>query len=267
MRTVVTFLIALFVATPAFANERHFTYTYESAVLAPGELELEPWTTLRAGRDNYYHRYDLRLEFEYGVVDALQTALYWNFTALAEDVDDGAGNEVRETGFEFSGVSSEWKYRVSDAVADPIGSALYLEGTVGPTEAEIEAKVILDKRFGDLLVAFNAVAEYEWEFAEPGETERELVLAPVLGVGYFVTTRLLAGIELRNHNDFSDGSDFEHSAFFAGPVLAYAGQNWWTAFTLLPQIGAIGADDGSLDLEGHERVEARLLLGFHMGDG
>jgi hypothetical protein len=260
MRGIAAVWAILLVSGHAAGSERHFTYTYESAVLAPGELEIEPWTTLRAGRDDYYQRYDLRLEFELGVVEALQTALYWNFTSVAADVDDGAGNTVRETVTEFAGVSNEWKLRLSDAIADPIGSALYLEGTAAPAEAEIEAKVIVDKRFGDFLVAFNAVAEYEWEFEAPGETEKKLVLAPVLGAGYFVTPQFVAGIELRAHADFAGGTDYEHTAIFAGPALAYAGGGWWTAFTLLPQIPA------DPELESHERLEARLLLGFHVGE-
>ena len=41
------------VALPAAATNRSFVYTQESRVLAPGESELEPWTTFRAGRSRY----------------------------------------------------------------------------------------------------------------------------------------------------------------------------------------------------------------------
>ena len=51
----------------AAANDRHFTYTYETAVLPPGARELEVWTTWRAGRERYYSRFDHRLELEVGV--------------------------------------------------------------------------------------------------------------------------------------------------------------------------------------------------------
>jgi hypothetical protein len=260
------FLAALLVTAitvPAAASERHFTYTYESQVLNPGDLEIEPWTTLRAGREDYYQRYDLRLEFEFGVVPNLQTALYWNFAAIAEDVEVPGAEDDRVQEFEFEGVSNEWKYKLSDSVADPIGSALYLEGTAAPAEAEIEAKVILDKRFGPMLLAFNAVGEYEWEF-EPGETERELVLAPVLGFGYFVTPEFMAGVELRSKTEFSEGgSDYEHTVLSAGPVAAYVAESWWGALTILPQLTSF---EGGRELEEHEALEVRLLLGFHVGD-
>src|SRR5690349_5873934 len=67
---------ATFVATPAHANERHFTYTYESATLPAGAVELEPWTTVRAWKDDYYLRFDHRLEFELGLTDNLLAAFY-----------------------------------------------------------------------------------------------------------------------------------------------------------------------------------------------
>lgn len=273
MKRIAAAALIVSFAAPVAASERHFTYTYESQVLNPGDVELEPWTTLRAGREDFYHRYDLRLELEVGVIENLQTALYWNMSSIAEDVEVENADDEREVSFEFTGVSSEWKYKLTDSVADALGSALYFEATAAPTEAELEAKLILDKRIGPWLVAFNAVAEYEWEFEEPGETERELVLAPVLGAGYFFAPRFMAGLEVRSHTELGDGgSEYEHTAFFAGPVAAYAADSWWAALTVLPQIAAIKGDDeddadegqSSLELEEHERIEVRLLLGFHL---
>ena len=47
--TLALTLLAAIATTPAGANIRRFTYTYESAVLPPGHTELEPWITWRAG--------------------------------------------------------------------------------------------------------------------------------------------------------------------------------------------------------------------------
>ena len=49
------------------ANDRHFTYNYETAVLAPGARELEVSNTLGVGRSDYYAKLDHRLEFEVGL--------------------------------------------------------------------------------------------------------------------------------------------------------------------------------------------------------
>src|SRR5690349_18573651 len=102
----------------ARATDRHFVYTYESGVLNPGDAELEPWTTNRFGRDRYYNRFDQRVEFELGLVERLQTSFYLNFASITQDivVEDGTGQSVlvRESETEFEGVSSEWKFKVTD---------------------------------------------------------------------------------------------------------------------------------------------------------
>lgn len=255
---------------PASASERHFTYTYESNVLNPGDVEIEPWTTWRAGRKDYYSRFDQRLEFEFGVVPNLQMAWYWNMTAIAADQTDATtGETTRATGFEFGGVSNEWKYKLSDSFADPIGSAIYFEWTAAPAEAELEAKVILDKRMGDAIVAFNAVGEHEWEFESKDETKREIVLEADLAFGYFLAPSFVLGVEARSHTELVDG-DHAATAFFAGPSVAYAQKAWWTALTIQPQLFAIRGDDESkdsddtFDLAHHERLNVRILFGMDL---
>lgn len=260
--------LALLLSSPARASERHFTYTYESNVLNPGDVEIEPWTTWRVGRDDYFSRFDQRLEFEFGVVPDLQMAWYWNMKAYAADETDATtGQTARDSGFEFAGVSNEWKYKLSDSFADALGSALYFEWTAAPAEAELEAKVIVDKRVGNALIAFNAVGEYEWEFESKDETKREIVVEGDLAFGYFLTPNVVLGVEARSHSEFIDG-EYEHTAFFAGPSFAYAQKAWWTALTVQPQVFAIkGSDhegDGALDLEDHEHLNVRVLFGMDL---
>jgi hypothetical protein len=210
------------------------------------------------------------LELEAGVVPNLQAALYWNFSAIAEDVDDGAGGRVRQQQFEFQGISNEWKYKLSDSVADALGSALYFEGRAAPAEAELEAKIILDKRAGDVLIAFNAVGEHEWVFPKKGQSERELELAGDFGFGYFVTPSFVAGAELRAVAELKGGKEYEGTTVFAGPTLAYAQESWWTALSFQPQLLFLkgeeeeGEAEGNLNLEDHERMEVRLLVGLSL---
>lgn len=253
--------------SPAQGSERHFTYTYETNVLNPGDMEIEPWTTYRFRRERFYSRFDQRLEFEVGLAPNLQTALYWNMSAIAADVDDGAGGTVRAQEFEFSGISNEWKYKLSDSFADALGSGLYFEWSLGPVEAELEAKILLDKRIGDFIIAYNLVGEHEWEYPEKGETEKEIVIGNVIGAGFFVTPEFVAGLELRSHTEIVEG-EVEHTAFFGGPSLAYAKKGFWTALTILPQLGAIKGEghegEGNLDLHEHEKLEVRLITGFEL---
>ena len=59
-------------------------------------------------------------------------------------------------------MSSEWKLKLSDPVADRAGVALYAELSAGPSEVELEGKLIFDKRAGRFLGALNLAAEHEW---------------------------------------------------------------------------------------------------------
>ncbi len=249
-----------FYTASAAATQRQFTYTYGSGVLSAGEVELEPWTTLRVGRDNFYSRLDHRLELELGLTDRLQTAWYFNFKAVTQDED-----AARVTEFEWGGVSWEWKYKFLDAAADPIGVGVYFEPSFATHEAELEAKLILDKRIGNFYTAFNAVFEHEWIYENKGTTEREVVAEFDLGAAYFVTPQFSAGIELRNHNFFPEG-DFASSALFAGPVVSYATGPWWATLTVLPQLPALKKNDtgSTFVLDEHERLSARLIFGIHL---
>ncbi len=246
-------------ASTAAGNERHFTYTYESAVLPTGGREIEVWTTPRIGKEDYFVRFDERLEFEVGLTDQLMTAFYLNWSAIT--ADDTMGVRASET--EFTGVSSEWKLKLSDPVADPIGVGLYGELTGGTDEFEAEAKLIIDKQVGDLLLAGNLVLANEWEMeADETETEHEIELD--LAATFFLRPGLSAGLELRNHNEILEG-EWEHSALFLGPVLAYATDAWWAAITILPQLPALKKEgDGARVLDDHEKLEARLLFSFHL---
>jgi hypothetical protein len=249
----------------AAANERHFTYTYETGVLNPGAIEFEPWVTWRNGRSDYYNRFDQRLEFEFGVVQGLQSALYLNFSGIGQDTEDTTGAKQRVSDMTFTGVSSEWKYQLSNPVADAIGSGLYLEVALGPLEAEVEGKLLFDKRVGPWMGALNLVGEHEWRFTAPGTTDRVVFLETDLAAAYFLTEQLTLGLEVRNVNRIESGN-LTSSALYGGPVLAAVRENWWVATTVMPQLLTLeGASPGSrLDLTRSERVQARVILGFHL---
>ncbi len=253
-------MAAAFYSPRAEATDRPFTYTYGSDVLFPGLFELEPWTTFRAGRDDFYIQLDHRLEFEFGLTRQLQTAWYLNFSAVNQDVDNQRVSE-----FKWTGVSWEWKYKLLDSLADPVGLGLYFEPAVGPADASLELKLILDKRIGDFYAAFNAVAEQDWSFARRGP-QREFDLELDLGLTYFILPRLAAGIEAVNHNDFPAGSGWEHSALFLGPVVSYQAGKWWATLTVLPQLPALKKNDSGSTyiLDSHERINARLIFGVHL---
>ncbi|RPI00615.1 MAG: hypothetical protein EHM64_16915 [Ignavibacteriae bacterium] len=250
----------------AHANERKFTYVYETSVLPPGAREIELWNTYRSDKGYFYRRLDQRVEYEFGVINNLMGSIYLNSSWYAQDSTGVKMNGADMTGQAIS-ISSEWKYKLMDRVADLFGLALYGEATLGLHEDELEGKILFDKQFRSILLAFNGVVEQEWETEMDNgiaQTEEELSLEFDLGASYQATPSFSFGFEMRNHNVIKDG-DIEHSAFFAGPVVSYAAENWWATFTVLPQIASLkGSTTGNLDLHEYEKVEARLLFSFHL---
>lgn len=267
LRNALPLVAAALMAVPASANERHFAYTYETAVLAPGAKELEVWTTLRNGRNGYYSRLDHRLEFEVGVTENVMTAFYLNWNNITSETAPGN----LDTQYSWGGVSNEWKWKISDPVADAVGFALYGEVGYSTDEIELEVKTLFDKKIGNILLAANLVGEAEFE-SEVDETELEEIVAEVdLGASYQVNTRLALGLELRNHNEFAKeaGSEefaYEHSALFLGPNISYATESWWVTLSVLPQLPALMKEEAGsiLVLDEHEKINARLLFSFHL---
>ncbi len=246
---------------PSHANARLFAYTYETATLAAGDVELETWTTFKIGRERFYNRYDQRLELEWGITDRLQAALYLNLSAYAQRLDDGS----IQKDFKMPGLSLEFKYRLLDAVADPVGLALYLEVAGKPHEGELEAKVLVDKQIGKLKLAFNAVVENEWKVATDG-TESEFAFEFDLGIAYQITRGFSLGLEVRSAFKVDDDWGVSDGALFAGLTAGFRAKSWWGVLSVMPQIvGLAGTPSGSSrNLTKFENAEARLLFGFHL---
>ncbi|HXU83511.1 MAG TPA: DUF6662 family protein [Polyangia bacterium] len=248
-------LAAAVLPRAAAANERHLTYTYETATLPQGAKELEVWTTGRVGRHQDFVGFDHRVEFEVGLTNRLQTSFYLNFSAER----DG----TTSSGLAFGGVSSEWKYKITDPVADAIGFAGYGELTAGTDFYELEGKLIFDKVIGKTLLAANIVGAWEKEVGHEPELELELDLA----AARFLTQHLSLGLEVRNHNELEEGEEWEHSALYAGPVLAYTAESWWATLSVLPQLPALkkpSGETGARVLDGGEKWNARLLFSFRL---
>lgn len=226
------------------ANERRFTYTYDSLVLPKQARELEPWATVTFLPDHQGLALSNRMELEWAVSNRLLTAFYINWSA-------------DRSGASFDGISSEWKLNLLRRAVAPVGLALYGEVSAGPSETELEAKVILDLDKGPLLVAYNLVGEAEWEYeADEGELEMELAIENKLGISLRVTKGVHLGLELENGNAISPEHGFEGGELALGPAMAFNQEHWWMASTLMIPVVAYG--------EGAERgpIAARVILGF-----
>ncbi len=254
---VATLLLVGVLPSNAQASERRFTYINESPVLQKGMVEIEPISTVKVGRDTYYFRLDQRLELEWGLGKGVQTAFYLNFRAQAHDE---AGVMVKQT--KFRGFSNEWKFSLLDPVADPIGLGVYVEFGVQPHEAELEAKLLLDKAIGPVLLAFNAVGEVEVKPQAGGEAPHvEGKLIFLLGTSFNIGKRFSLGFELRELNFFEDG-ELDLALLSLGPVVSVRGERVWMSLTVLPQI--VDFKTRTHRTHDTEWLEARLMFGIHL---
>lgn len=262
------FILSFFIPKTIEANERRFGYTYETSVLPQGAREIEIWNTDRRGRGYFYRRLDQRVEYEFGVANNLMSAFYLNYTSRAKDSNEDAAGGNKSTSYSAS-ISNEWKYKISDRVADPFGFAVYGEGTLGTDKYELEGKLIFDKQIRNILFAFDLVGEYEWESDVENGSEviaTEIKMESDLGVAYVFTNGFSAGIEARNENIYVSNT-LQHSSLFAGPTFSYAAKEWWATLTVMPQVKSFRGSTTAgkeLDLGEFEKFQTRLLLSFHI---
>lgn len=267
---IVFFAFSFFIAN---SQDRIFARTYQSSTLPKGAKDIEMTNTYRTGRNYFYNRLDQRLEFEIGLTDKLQTAFYLNsehksFAAHLDTLGGIADTTVdgifKESGFS---VSTEWKLKLSDPVANRMGSALYMEITLGTEEIEIEGKLILDKKTEKNVLAINFVGEYEMGFGvKKGKTEIEEEMKTELDISYMrlLTPKAGLGLELRNQNVSVDGK-MEHSALFGGPTFSYLGDSFFLILNASPQWANLQVNKMNpekLNLNEYEKAEVRLLIGF-----
>lgn len=259
-------VLLIFIGLPFLsgAQDRIFNYTYQSTVLNKGQREVEVWNTLRTGRDDFYARLDHRTEFEIGLGGRLQTAFYLNLTSQTKSTEEfGGKSTTTENEISFS---NEFKLKLLDPVANPLGMALYGEYGIGSNELELEGKLILDKKFNNLTVAGNAA--YEREFApfytagNKLEWEKENKLHYNLAFGYALGPKF----HITQENAFNNvyvNNELEHSALYSGLGASYASDNFWINFTVMPQIKSFKGETGNnLNLNEYEKAQLRLLFSF-----
>jgi hypothetical protein len=108
---------------------------------------------------------------------------------------------------------------------------LYGELVEYDVEFEIEAKIILQKRFGKLRIAANAWAEREWYYELP---QRDWVINPTVGATYQVTPTFNVGAEYWMRAEFPDPAPATRTFNlgphqFVGPAVMFNfGKIWWS---------------------------------------
>lgn len=283
-------LAAFALAPVAHAGEGLFSRVYTVETVPGGHYEVEE--ILRHRRDRAfgdYSAFDERTEFEYGITDNLQAALYLNAGyvhaagAPDDDIIDGSKSFSQDQGF-VQGVSGEFIYRALSPVTDPVGLAFYIEPEIhfyDPHNGRLydrtfgtEYRVLLQKDFWDdsLILAYNMVVETEFiRFAQDENWKSELDWNNELGLTYRFAANWFAGGEYRNHNELNGMQWHEHSVHWVGPVVHYGGPKFWGTLGALVQVygNPSGTDDTGtpiggdhLFLRSHERYEFTAKIGI-----
>lgn len=250
------------------ADEPLFGYVYTTDLLPQGKYEVEQWVTDRAQQAHgRFNDFQLRSEFEYGLTNDLQVAGYLNYSyldashnsvqGLTEGIDIPASHDSSRpfNEWRYDGVSVEFIWRVLSPYKDGWGLAFYAEPEYGPREKGLELRVITQKNFMDdrLVLAANLWVEPEREDSSnlvmrgsdemPEGGKMRMTMAEIdIGASYRFASNWSAGLEFRNHNEYSGFSvshnDQEHTAFFLGPNIHYASQRWFFTLAALRQIHA-----------------------------
>ena len=230
MKLALRIVIFVFVILPnvsSFGGARHFGFIYEAPTSAPGSFELENWVTwARTTNPERSDEVSFRHEIEIGVTDRLQASIY-----LADWFYE---NSPGHSGSTYSDSALELIYNLSNPVIDPIGLSLYQEYKVGDRLFEWESKLIAQKNFGPLILAYNATLEAVWE--GQGLTEREGEFQQALGASYEISPRISVGLEFLHEFVFPDWDDAERIRnVFIGPNVSYRHNSWFVTVTALAQ--------------------------------
>lgn len=244
---LLSLVIAILAAAPAFAGSRRFTYVYEVTTSPPGDVEIENWVTWKTRKpdDPGFNQVEFRHELEWGITDKFQAAVYladWNYHR---------GRSAGERGFTLTNSALELIYNFTNPVADPIGLAAYQEFQFGYRRFASESKLLAQKNFGRFVAAYNATLEAEWE--GEGLAERNGEFQQSLGLSYEVSPHLLFGAEFVHEVAFPDWSEPEPGKFFAGPNVSVRFGTWWATLTALGQITRSGAKPD---------LQLRTIFGF-----
>lgn len=231
----------------AQANQRKFAYTYEATTAPKGSIEFENWVTWRyrdaKSGSSRVDRFDFRHELEFGVTDRLQIGLYladWTYNERDPE---------KKARYQHSGI--EAIYNLTNPTTDLMGSGLYGEVLVGDDVVELEGKILLQKNFGPLMVAYNAIIEAEWE----GEDleERTGKFEQTLGISYELNRYLSLGAEALYEVEFADWKESGESVVYVGPNASVRAGRFFATLTGLFQV---------TDIDEEYDVQTRLIFGF-----
>jgi hypothetical protein len=243
MKQALCAICALLLPSICLAGARHFTFVYEAPTSPAGSIESENWTTTRFS--DGFTEANFRHEIEIGITEHFQASIYfanWDYTRR------------ENRGAHYDSSSLELIYNLTNPVTDPIGISLYQEIGGGRRALESETKLIAQKNFGPLILAYNLTLEAEWEDENLREHNGEIQQA--FGASYELSPRVSVGAEMLHEVLLPawHSSEAENN-FFIGPNVSYRGNRWFATVTALAQ---------TTRTEGEADYQVRLIFGVSL---
>lgn len=216
-----TLALAAILATP-----RALPFTYTSETLPQGEVELEQFVDVspvatrdpNSGEKRWFAASQMQTEIEYGIAPRLELGLYftWVPTSGVQGLTEG------------NGLKQRLRYQFADPGAWPIDVGVYGEVVENEREIELEAKILLQRRFGLLRLVANLWGERELYY----DGRAEWVLNPTLGATVAATANLHLGVEgwLRAEYPKATPRAFNQGPHaYVGPTILFDwGKLWWS---------------------------------------
>ncbi len=185
----------------AHATPRSLPFTYPNETLSKGEVEVELYTDANTVRvpanatdatagNIWTPEYRLQTEIEYGLSDRFELGFYQVFQATPQA---GGDNSLK-----FDGLKWRLRTRLAQPGELPVDIGFYFELETMHDELSFEAKVNLQRRFGNLRWMANLWAEET--ITRPLDTaahgrSAHFIVNPTTGITYEVTPTFQPGIE------------------------------------------------------------------------
>lgn len=213
-----------------FSDQRLFVWTYQPMVEAPGEYELELYTTLKEGKANN-NIWEHQIEIEAGISKGFDLSLYQVF-------------EEKNNLFNYKGTKLKSRFMPYDRgkkIVDFVAYLEYFKNKDFELSDKIEAKAILGKRIGNFEWAGNLTVEYKFE----PKNEFEYALN-------FAFTKALINNVYIGFEAFGIFEESEES-YYLGPTISIGEHKLWASFNY-----SFGLNDES------DTSRARLLIGINL---
>ncbi len=246
-------VLAIITASTSSA-QRAFPFTWDSATQAKGTSDVQLWLSSRSGRLTPFTRTEGR-----GWVNSGLTGRVDLFYGLELDGQFGA----RDTKDLDGRISTLIRYRLFEP-NEVLGVALLARAGFGAAASVLEARLVLDRRIGTVLLAVNSSFERTifWDRRDAIETRLEHNAA----VRFMVTPEVSAGLEVRARQALQAGA-YQGTGVYAGPSVTVTTRWVWFSVGATVQVlsDKAAGDKGNgerLIFRDDERFSLRLVMGL-----